>query len=244
LSKENEDGKLDDKNRRTKVLSTKLPVDQLESFNLLAECMYKNGLIEKPTPSSILRNSILDLLNNHHDDIENYRTLKRQGTANNNGHQLRNRENNQILGNEYLHPPVNDDGRTHHQGMNMAPAKESEDPQEKVQDNKLPTNNRDLGSSHIQSTQEELKEPKEVRFLGNNEQPRTEDPITNLCKLDLAKFMYTLVMVDRQNKSKLVYFEVDETTKEIVSLIPSYGLENWMREKAANNLGVVASNNN
>ena len=104
MSKENEDGKLDDKNQRTKVLSTKLPVDQLESFNLLAECMYKNGLIEKPTPSSILRNSILDLLNNHHDDIENYRTLKRQGPANNNGHQLINIEKNQILGNKHLHP--------------------------------------------------------------------------------------------------------------------------------------------
>ena len=92
MSKENEDGKLDDKNPRTKVLSTKLPVDQLESFNLLAECMYKNGLIEKPTPSSILRNSILDLPNNYRGDIENYRTLKRQGPANNDGHQLINRE--------------------------------------------------------------------------------------------------------------------------------------------------------
>ena len=118
MSKENEDGKLDDKNQRTKVLSTKLPVDQLESFNLLAECMYKNGLIEKPTPSSILRNSLLELLNNHHNDIENYRTLKRQGPANNNGHQLINIEKNQILGNKHLHPPVNNDGRTHHQGMN------------------------------------------------------------------------------------------------------------------------------
>ena len=58
MSKENEDGKLDDKNQRTKVLSTKLPVDQLESFNLLAECMFKDWLIDKPTPSTILRNSI------------------------------------------------------------------------------------------------------------------------------------------------------------------------------------------
>jgi len=169
LTKENEDGKPDDKNQRTKVLSTKLPVDQLESFNLLAECMYKNGLIEKPTPSSILRNSILDLLNNHHDDIENYRTLKRQGPANNNGHQLRSIEKNQILGNKYLHPPVNDDVRTHHQGMNMAPVKETEYLRGKVQEhNKLPTDNRNLESSHIQSTQEELKE---MEAIGNNERP-------------------------------------------------------------------------
>ena len=134
MSKENEEGKLDDKNQRTKVLSTKLPVDQLESFNLLAECMYKDGLIEKPTPSSILRNSILYLLNNHHDDIENYRTLKRQGPANKNGHQLINIEKNQILGNKHIHPSAGDDGRTYHHSMNMAPVKETEYPQGKVQD--------------------------------------------------------------------------------------------------------------
>jgi hypothetical protein len=235
LSKENEDGKLDDKNQRTKVLSTKLPVDQLESFNLLADCMYKDGLIEKPTPSSILRNSILDLLNNHHDDIENYRTLKRQGPANNNGHQLRNTEKNQILGNKHLHPPVNNvDGLTRHQGMNRTFVKGVGYPQEKVQDhNKLPMNNKNLESSHIGPTQERLKEPKEIEAIGNSQQPRAEDPIPNLYKLDLAKYMFTLVMIDRQSKNKLVYFEVDETTKEVIALIPSYGLEKWKKEKAA-----------
>jgi hypothetical protein len=54
LSKENEDGRPNKKNLRTKVLSTKIPIDQMESFNLLAECMFKNGLIEKPDPSTIL----------------------------------------------------------------------------------------------------------------------------------------------------------------------------------------------
>jgi hypothetical protein len=230
LSKENEDGKLDDKNQKTKVLSTKLPVDQLESFNLLAECMYKNGLIEKPTPSSILRNIILDLLKNHHDDIENYRLTKSQGIANNNGYQLRNIENNQILGNEHLHPPPND-GRTHLQGMNMAPVKETEYLREKVHDNnKLPMNYRNLEPSSIQSTREELKESQEVRFLGNFES-RAEDPIANLYKLDLAKYMFTLVMIDRRTKNKLVYFEVNETTKEVLQVIPSYGLEKWKKEK-------------
>ena len=62
--------------------------------------------------------------------------------------------------------------------------------------------------------------------------PRAEDPIANLYKIDLAKFMYTLVMLDRQNKSKLVYLEVDEVTKEVLHIIPSYGLENWKKEKA------------
>ncbi len=156
MSKENEEGKLDDKNQRTKVLSTKLPVDQLESFNLLAECMYKDGLIEKPTPSSILRNSILDLLNNHHDDIENYRTLKRQGPANNNGHQLINIEKNQILGNKHPHPPVNDEGRTHHQGMNMAPVKETEYLRGKVHENNKLRMNENLEPSSIY-TREGLK---------------------------------------------------------------------------------------
>jgi len=232
MSKEVEDGRLNNKNQRTKVLSTKLPVDQLESFNLLAECMYKNGLIKKPTPSSILRNSILDLLNNHHDDIENYRTLKRQCPANKNGHQLINIEKNQILGNKHLHPPVNDDGRTHHQGMNMTLLKGSGYPQEKVQDhNKLPMNNKNLESSHIGPTQERLKEPKEIETIGNSQQPRAEDPIPNLYKLDLAKFMYTLVTLDRQNKSKLVYLEVNKVTKEVLHIIPSYGLEKWKKKQ-------------
>jgi hypothetical protein len=193
--------------------------------------MYKNGLVEKPTASSILRNSVLDLLNNHHDDIENYRTLKRQGPANNNGHQLINIEKNQILGNKHLHPPVNDDGRTHNQGMNMTLLKGSGYPQEKVQDqNKLPMNNKNLESSHIGPTQEKLKEPQEMEAIGNSQQPRVEDPITNLYKLDLAKYMFTLVMIDRQSKNKLVYLEVNGTTKEIVSLIPSYGLEKWKKK--------------
>ena len=71
-----------------------------------------------------------------------------------------------------------------------------------------------------------------MQFLGNNEQPRVEDPIANLYKIDLAKFMYTLVMLDRQSKNKLVYFEVDEVTKEVLYIISSYGLENWKKERA------------
>jgi hypothetical protein len=82
LSKENEDGRLNNKNQRIKVVSTKISVDQLESFNLLAECMYREGLIDKPTPSTILRNGILDLLNTYRNDIENYRTLKNQSMGN------------------------------------------------------------------------------------------------------------------------------------------------------------------
>jgi hypothetical protein len=238
LSKENEDGKLDDKNQRTKVLSTKLPVDQLESFNLLVEYLSKTGVIQTSTPSALVRSSITQLLNTYHDDIENYRITKKQRTANNNGHQpiIRKIENNQILGNKHPHPPVNNDGPTPHQGMNMAPVRETEYLREKVHDNnKLPTNE-NLEPSSIQSTKEELKKTKrEMQFLGNNEQPRAEDPIANLYKLDLAKFMYILVMLDRQNKSKLVYLEVNDVTKEVFHIIPSYGLEIWKKEKADKN---------
>ena len=115
----------------------------------------------------------------------------------------------------------------------MAPVKETEYLREKVHDNnKLPMNYENLEPSNIQSTQEELKKTeREMQFLGNNEQPRAEDPIANLYKLDLAKFMYTLVTLDRQNKSKLVYLEVDEVTKEVLHIIPSYGLEKWKKEK-------------
>jgi hypothetical protein len=120
--------------------------------------------------------------------------------------------------------------------MNMAPVKETEYLRGKVHDNnKLPMNYGNLEPSSIQSTQEELKEPKEVQFLGNYEQSTAEDPIDNLYKLDLAKCMYTLVTLDRQNKTKLVYLEVDEVTKEVLHIIPSYGLENWKEEKADKN---------
>jgi len=206
LSKQNEDGRLNNKNQRTKVLSTKLPVDKYDSFNLLVEHLSKTGAIQTFTPSALLRYSITQLLNTYRNDIESYRIAKNQSTANNNGHQLRNIENNQILGSEHIHSHVNDDGRTYQQGLNMTSVKEGEYPQEK----ELSMSNKNHEPSSTQSTQEELKEPKEVRFLGNNEQPRTEDPITNLYKLDLAKFMYTLVIVDRRSKDKLVYLEIDK----------------------------------
>jgi hypothetical protein len=48
--------------------------------------------------------------------------------------------------------------------------------------------------------------------------------------------MYTPVMLDRQNNSKLVYLEVDEVTKEVLHIISSYGLENWKKEKATKKL--------
>jgi hypothetical protein len=97
MSKEVEDGRLNNKNQRTKVLSTKIPVDKYGSFNLLVEYLSNTGAIETSIPSAFLRNSITQLLNTYQDDIENYRITKKQGTANNNGHQpiIRKMDNNQ-----------------------------------------------------------------------------------------------------------------------------------------------------
>ena len=66
----------------------------------------------------------------------------------------------------------------------MAPVKETEYLREKVHDNnKLPMNYENLEPSNIQSTQEELKKTeREMQFLGNNEQPRAEDPIADYDK--------------------------------------------------------------
>jgi hypothetical protein len=121
--------------------------------------------------------------------------------------------------------------------MNRAPVKETEYLRGKVHDNnKLSMNYENPEPSSIQRTQEELKKTKrEMQFLGSNEQPRAEDPIANLYKIDLARFMYTLVMLDRQNKSKLVYLEVNEGTKEVLHIISSYGLEKRKKEKADKN---------
>ena len=220
LSKEDEDGKPNNKDQRIKVISTKIPADHYDSFSLLIEYLSKAGVIQTSTPSALLRNNITQLLTSYRDDIENYRITKKQGTVNNNGHQLRDIENNQILGNGHLHLPVNDDRKTHHTGVNSTLANGCEYPQEKV----LSMSNKNHEPSSIQSTQEELKEPQEMEAIENREQPKS-DPIANLYKLDLAKYMYTLVMLDRRSKNKLICLEVDETTKEVVDLIPSYDLK-------------------
>jgi hypothetical protein len=215
-----------------KVVSTKIPVDQHDSFNLLVEYLSKTGVIETCTPSALLRNSIIQLLNTYSNEIENYRTLKRQGFTSNTSYVLGNIENGKILGNEHLHLSVNDDGRSYQQGMNKAPVKEREDLQEKVHDYDKPLiSYKNQQPSHIQSTREEFKEPQEMRFHGNDVQYRTEDPTANLYKLDMFKYMYTLVMIDRHSKDKTVYLEVNEATKEVMHLVPSYGLDAWKKRQ-------------
>jgi uncharacterized protein (UPF0248 family) len=68
----------EDKKQQTRVVSTKITVDQYLSFNRLAEHLFKNGVVEKPLMSTVLRDSINKMLNHYHRDLENYRIVKIQ----------------------------------------------------------------------------------------------------------------------------------------------------------------------
>jgi hypothetical protein len=49
-------GETDDiRQKQTKVISINVSVDQHDRFNILAEYVYKKGLIESHTPSALLR---------------------------------------------------------------------------------------------------------------------------------------------------------------------------------------------
>ena len=58
--------------KQTKVISTKVSVDHHNRFNILAEYLYKNGLIESHTPSALLCANIDYLLLKYHDKLEEY----------------------------------------------------------------------------------------------------------------------------------------------------------------------------
>src|SRR6476620_11812011 len=68
----------EDKKQQTRVVSTKITVDQYLSFNRLAEHLFKNGVVEKPLMSTVLRDSINKMLNHYHRDLENSRIVKIQ----------------------------------------------------------------------------------------------------------------------------------------------------------------------
>ena len=67
-SRETEDGC----QKQTKVISTKLSVYQHNRFNILAEYLYRSGLTEGHTPSTLLRASIDSLLLEYHDKLDEY----------------------------------------------------------------------------------------------------------------------------------------------------------------------------
>lgn len=68
-----------DKKQLTRVVSTKITVDQYLSFNRIADHLFKNGLVEKPLTSTLLRDCILNILNQHRGVIENQQdSIKKQ----------------------------------------------------------------------------------------------------------------------------------------------------------------------
>ena len=213
----NKDDKENEKQQTTKVVSTKIPVEQYESFILLTEYLYKNGLIDKPTPSALLRDSMMRLLDHYHDNIENYRTIKKQSTEKSTHHHhqiitsfekkqnLEKEPSNMSNQKDQLLQPVNDDDASVHQAANTTPVKGDEKQPEKVQDH-----------------------------------------TASLYRMDLRKFMLVLVTIDRnmKNSSKVnVYLEM-APDKEVASIIPPYSLEAWKKGQAAKKLASAAASNN
>jgi len=62
----------DVRQRQTKVISTKVSIAQYNRFNILAEYLYKIGLIQGHTPSALLRASIEHLLLEYQDKLDEY----------------------------------------------------------------------------------------------------------------------------------------------------------------------------
>jgi hypothetical protein len=56
--------------QQTKVISTKVSVDQYRKFKLLTEYLYQKGLAHNHTPSAVLRNHIEDLLRHYCGEVD------------------------------------------------------------------------------------------------------------------------------------------------------------------------------
>jgi len=63
--------------RRTKVLSTKIPVDLHNRFSLLAEYLFDSGLSENFTPSALLHDIVEDILDKYQDGLAAYEIRSR-----------------------------------------------------------------------------------------------------------------------------------------------------------------------
>ena len=55
--------------QQTKVISTKVSVDQYRKFKSLTEYLYQKGLADDHTPSAVLRNQIEDLLSYYGSEV-------------------------------------------------------------------------------------------------------------------------------------------------------------------------------
>ncbi len=60
----------DKERRQTKVMSTKVSVDQYRRFKLLTEYLSQKGLADNHTPSAVLRNHIEDLLRHYCSEVD------------------------------------------------------------------------------------------------------------------------------------------------------------------------------
>ncbi len=60
----------DNERQQTKVISTKVSVDQYRKFKMLTEYLHQKGLADVHTPSAVLRNQIEDLLSYYHDEVD------------------------------------------------------------------------------------------------------------------------------------------------------------------------------
>ena len=61
---------LEKERQQTKVISTKVSVDQYRKFKLLTEYLYQKGLADGHTPSAVLRNHIEDLLRHYCSEVD------------------------------------------------------------------------------------------------------------------------------------------------------------------------------
>jgi hypothetical protein len=68
-SQHNDDNDRLVRRRQNKVLSTKVPVDLHDRFNLLAEYLFERGLSEDFTSSALLRDIIEQLLVEYHEGL-------------------------------------------------------------------------------------------------------------------------------------------------------------------------------
>jgi hypothetical protein len=61
---------IDKERQQTKVISTKVSVDQYRKFKSLTEYLYQEGLADNHTPSAVLRNHIEDLLSYYCSEVD------------------------------------------------------------------------------------------------------------------------------------------------------------------------------
>jgi hypothetical protein len=235
-----------EENQQTRVVSAKISVDQYHSFNRLAVQLFKNGLIEKPLKSTLLRDCIVNILNQH-------QVIPNQ-------HQVLSLESSNLSIQREQQLPLVNDGRVHHQDMNMVPVKDKDQPEVQDCDN-LPIGYKNPLSSSIQSTQEderyvqiqkELQDTKreledlrqqqyqkaeEIGGNGNNivSSTREED---EYFRLDLNRFITVLNLIARHPRNRphlYAYLEPDKN-KDIAQVIAPYNFEEYKNEKAAKKL--------